>query len=74
MYMFAKHVHDLYMFFAQKKQFCAFFCAHCVNLWGMTTHVHVMYMLNNHVHALKLLTISMFMGVFADHVHVCAKF
>ena len=40
----------------------------------MSTHVHVMYMLDHHVHALNLFIINVFDTVFDYHVHVCAKF
>ena len=40
----------------------------------MTTHVHVMYMFDHHVHALNLLIINTFGVISPYHVHVCAKF
>ena len=40
----------------------------------MTTHVHVMYMFDHHVHALNLLIINTFGVILPYHVHVCAKF
>ena len=40
----------------------------------MSTHVHVMYMSNHHVHALNQFIINTFDAVSPYHVHVYAKF
>lgn len=36
----------------------------------MTTHVCVVYMLDNHIHALNFLTINIVRGHFSEHVRV----
>ena len=63
MYMLVQHIHNIYMTDSQLKH---------VN--SCTCHVHVMYMLNHHVHAINLLIISAFNTILPHHVHVCAKF
>ena len=59
----------MYTFIAQKHAFVQIF-ARYVNLWSVTTRVCVVYMLNKHIHALKLLVISIIMGVFTGRVCV----
>ena len=66
---YTQHVHNMYTFSAQKSVFVHLF-AHCVNLLGVTTRVCVVYMLNKHIHAFKLLVISIFTGVFTRRVCV----
>jgi hypothetical protein len=64
-----QHVHNMYTFSAQKYDFVHLF-AHSVNLSSMSTRVHVVYVLDKHVHALKLLVISIFATVFTGRVRV----
>ena len=40
----------------------------------MTTHVRVMYVLDKHVHALNLLTVSIVRGNFPEHARVWRLF
>ena len=61
-----QHVHNLYILFAQKYVQVV----HLFNLQSVTTRVRVVYMLDKHVHAFKLLVISIFTGVFTGRVRV----
>ena len=58
MYMFVKHVHNMYIT-------CTCF---------VSIHVHVMYMIDHHVHGANCFIVRLFGAAFAYHVHVCAKF
>ncbi len=60
MYMLVKHVHDMYM---SRHAFIV-----------KKNHVHVMYMLNKHVHASNCLIYRALDVELYHHVHVCAKF
>ena len=46
------------------------FTAHLVNLKSVSTHVHVVYMFDKHVHALNLLSINIITADFMGRVRV----
>ena len=62
-------IHNTYTFLAQKHIFVQIL-AHCVNLQNVTTRVYVVYVFDKHIHAFKLLIISVYKCVFGGRVYV----
>ena len=67
MYTSRTHLVHVFCIYTQDS---VIFVAYFVNLRSVSTHVHVVYMFDKHVHAFNSLNINMITGVFMGRVRV----